>query len=241
MFNAREVRVDLIEPSVMRAALVAPPFFGVILQDYLRGCTEAEKIKITGSTGSNRVLLLAFHSVNHWRSESGNEGEMREKLADLYTGPLVISTALDTGSTYLIALSLERDDPNFDPKSPVRSYVTKLTEQTDPRVILDVHGAKKGQGFDLAIGTAGYPGDLPEFEVVRYVFQSHGFKVKIMTEGAFSGSSRSLTKHLRDSDMRAIQLEISAEFRSPDEEPAKYLNTLKALRTTALELAYISR
>lgn len=242
MLNSREVRVDLIESSVMRAALVAPPLFGITLQDYLWDCTEAEKIKIAGGIGSNPALLLAFHSVNHWRIESGEVDQMREKLADLYTGPIAISAALKSKSPWLIALSLEKDDPNFDPESPVRSYVTKLIEQTDPRVILDVHGAKKGQGFDLAIGTGGYPEDLPEFVTARNVFKSHGFnKVEIMKEGAFSASGKTMTKLLRDSGLRAIQLEISAEFRSPQEETLKYLSTLQALCTISSELAYISR
>ncbi|WP_289221445.1 hypothetical protein, partial [Faecalibaculum rodentium] len=121
--------------------------------------------------GSIPVLVSAPHAVTHWR-------DGREKHADLYTGALALWLHAQTGCAVLAAGQSPDADGNHDPASisPYKQELARILQDDPVKVVLDLHGAKASQPFDVELGTGpGWEGKSPLVQKARLCFLAQGF------------------------------------------------------------------
>lgn len=162
---------------------------------------------------STDVCLVAAHAVSHHR-------EGRIKPADVYTGGLVRTLGLVTGASTMVAQTC---DARLEPLSGSLSLLEErllLWRQTNPRaVILDFHGARDNDQFDVALGTG--EGDIaPEqFRLIANFAEAmaaKGLKLAINPEGYQAKTKQALTRRLREQGVASvIQIEIVRRCRQP--------------------------
>jgi hypothetical protein len=86
--------------------------------------------------------------------------------------------------------------------------------------VLDVHGARDNDGFDVALGTGGAITATQEAWLNAFIpaLEGAGFKVALNAEGYAALSPRSLTQRIRVQGLSVtpLQIEITRRWRDPE-------------------------
>lgn len=98
--------------------------------------------------GKEKVFLSAPHSVRQLRN-----GIIKGK--DSCTGTIAITLQKAINCYCIYKTKNCDDDANYDiENNPYKDKIIDLVEKNNINFLLDIHGAKDGQGFDIDVGTA---------------------------------------------------------------------------------------
>ncbi|SEI85013.1 hypothetical protein [Demequina mangrovi] len=158
------------------------------------------------------VVLTAPHGTRHYRA-----GAMKQ--ADLHTGSLTllagevaqVSTVVSARARAAWSTWVERDD----------AFVRHLRDLDEPaRMILDIHGMGDHHGPDFCLGTGPRPGALEDAAVDILRDELDGFDVAV--DSPFDARPHYTVTSLaqRHLGLAALQIEVAARWRSPDDEAA---------------------
>lgn len=181
-------------------------------------------------TGDIPVIVSAPHAVPVLKKSYQKPGES-------FTGALAMyfNDVLNVHSIY--SLNLGRRDPNRDRKCIYKKTLLDHTLQHNIKYVIDLHGATNSHGFAVDLGTNLSQSIDPEL-VADIIHALNYFKVTPVTENSVFKATRSsvITNYISTlgSDVQAIQLEISKDYRDPFNQPEKFLNLIDALQTIIL-------
>lgn len=97
--------------------------------------------------GKEKIILSAPHSVSQIRN-----GKIKGK--DIATGTIAISLQKSLNCYCIYKTRNNNDDANYDiEKNPYKDKLLEIIEKEDIKFLLDIHGAKANQGFDIDIAT----------------------------------------------------------------------------------------
>lgn len=194
-------------------------YYGIGIKPYVIKC------------GSIPVMISAPHSVNHYR-----EGKL--KRADKMTGGIVRYLHEITGCHIMYATRYSLRDPNYDdnPTGEENLYQRELTnyiKANNIRVLIDLHGVKKGTEYGLEIGTAPEQGQEDPslqgydfiWDLVRYTFEytlqnidSHISKAILKNKIFSAGKQNTITKYVyKHTQAACFQLEVNGDLRDPSD------------------------
>ena len=98
--------------------------------------------------GKEKIIVSAPHSVRQIRN-----GNIKGK--DSCTGTIAILLQKQLNCYCLYKTKNCNDDANYDiENNPYKDKIIDLVEKNNINFLLDIHGAKDGQGFDIDVGTA---------------------------------------------------------------------------------------
>jgi hypothetical protein len=159
--------------------------FGELIHDHDSCQTSA-----VYALGSYPVLLVAGHSVRHSR-------EGMSKPPDLNTGSLALTVAAQASCHSLVATRLRDEDPNYSRESRFRAFIDVLIAACGIQAVIDIHGARAGLGFDVAIGTAGATANSRLAASLARGLRARSFATLIVQQGPYSGGHEyTVTKQL---------------------------------------------
>lgn len=172
------------------------------------------------------LILTAVHAVNHYRDDE-------PKVADLYTGSMVLFLAERLGCNAALnthkhpAMNCAWGTP------PIEAWLSARAPALQQPRVLDVHGARDNDAFDVSLGTGGEI--TPEQEAwlngVIPALEGAGFKVALNAEGYAALSPRSLTQRIRVQGLAItpLQIETTRRWRSPEVDLERANQMLAAL------------
>ena len=97
--------------------------------------------------GKEKIILSAPHSVSQIRN-----GRIKGK--DIATGAIAISLQKSLNCYCIYKTRNDNDDANYDiEKNPYKDKLLEIIEKENIKFLLDIHGAKASQGFDIDIAT----------------------------------------------------------------------------------------
>lgn len=176
------------------------------------------------------LILTAVHAVNHYRREE-------PKMADLFTGALALLLAERLGCNLGInthkypAMNCTWGTP------PVEAWLNARLPALEAPRVLDVHGARDTEAFDVALGTGGEIAPAQEQWLNHLIpaLEKAGFRVALNAEGYAALSPRSLTQRIRVQGLAVtpLQIEITRRWRNP-EDNLEQANTILAGLQAAL-------
>ncbi len=98
--------------------------------------------------GRERIILSAPHSVRQLRN-----GNIKGK--DSCTGTIAILLQQQLNCYCIYKTKNCNDDANYDiENNPYKDKIIDLIDKNNINFLLDIHGAKDGQEFDIDVGTA---------------------------------------------------------------------------------------
>lgn len=172
--------------------------------------------------GSNQILLVSVHGVSHFSGVNVDD----YKIADLNTGGLVrlIQSELHTSSVINYNRSLS-NNPWLGWTDSNR-VVTEFLTLNSNGVVLDIHGCKDNNDFDLALGTCINPPNDYQKNVISLLFRlSRTYEIRVAlnpphyqarTKVGLTG--RAIVEF---PNSPILQLEIARSFRCPQEKNLK--------------------
>lgn len=100
--------------------------------------------------GKQKIILSAPHSVRQIRNN-------KIKGKDFCTGTIAILLQKAIGCYCIYKTKNCNDDANYDIENNIyKDKIIELIKNKKIKFLLDIHGAKDGQGFDIDVGTANY-------------------------------------------------------------------------------------
>jgi hypothetical protein len=179
-------------------------------------CTEAP----------HPLCLTALHSVNHYRGTG-------DKPADLMTGSLALILAQELECNLAVHTHKSPSMNSAWGTPPLEAWLQGRLEQNPQLKIIDLHGAKDTDEFDVAMGTGGAlnPTQTQMMEALRAGLESHRLKVALNPKNYAALSPRSLTYRLRQQqpNLGILQLEITRRWRMPETDLERANQMVEAL------------
>ena len=190
------------------------------------------RVLIKRGNRTSPIVLSAVHGVNHYRGAAANAS----KLADKWTGGMVLSIA---SSADVLVLANRLRHPSINPhlgETAMDRSLLKLVSNDKIRVILDIHGAKNNNFFDVAIGTGGNPITSMQLKVMVYLttkLAGLGYAVSINPRNYSGSKSVSIVSRHKDlPGIAVLQIEICRRLRNPRNSAAvKFLSDFSELMT----------
>lgn len=100
--------------------------------------------------GKEKIILSAPHSVSHFR-----KGKIKAKDSHTGTIAILLQNALNCNCIYKTKNC--NDDANYDIENNLyKNELIEIINKNQIKFLLDIHGAKEGQGFDIDVGTSNY-------------------------------------------------------------------------------------
>jgi len=160
---------------------------------------------------NSRVLLTAPHAVNHHR-------DGHPKLADRRTGGLAELLGELTGASVLSAIGRVPDWRQWaEREDPFARQLAQLLPGVD--YVLDLHGMTDQHGRQLCIGTGANPSG-PTMRTARHLqVLLAPFAVTLDDPFTAAGGHTVVTRVQSLGGPVALQLEITAALRDPEEHP----------------------
>jgi sugar/nucleoside kinase (ribokinase family) len=167
---------------------------------------------ITYCKKKQKIVFVSVHAINHYNGVKDNN----LKYADLYTGGIVKMVEEKTKSSIIInqyrhqAINPYKGITNAD--KIIRSY-NKFFKDI---AIIDIHGAKNNNLFDVAIGTGGNINEeqLKMINIIKSLCKKYKLKMKINLYKYKARCNRTITKRCRNIGInRTLQIEFSYQSR----------------------------
>ncbi len=171
--------------------------------------------------GNEKIILSAPHSVSHLRN-----GKI--KARDSHTGTIAILLQNVLNCNCIYKTKNCNDDANYDLEN--NEYKNKLAEiikKKQIKFLLDIHGAKEGQGFDIDVGTFNYKNLNNKKEYANKIVElGKKYNLNITVDKVFKASTlhtiaNSINKQTK---VPCMQIEISKKYR--DVENFDRINTV---------------
>lgn len=172
--------------------------------------------------GKNNILISAPHSVSQFRN-----GKIKGK--DMCTGTIAITLQKSLNCHCIYKTKNYNDDANYDiENNTYKDKILEVIKERNIKFLLDIHGAKNYQGFDIDIGTnnlktlrsqTGYAYDF------RKLGKEYGI-LNITIDKIFKASTlNTISNYISEkAEIPCMQIEISKEYR--DIENFSKLETL---------------
>ena len=212
---------DLLEQNIPKYAseLECAGFY--VLGNFPAGVEEA----FLYLPGRLPVLFSAPHAVRHMR-------QGKAKPSDTFTGTLAVLLNYLGSCNVLVNRRNYGGDPNFDRVCEYKQSLLNILNERCIEVVLDLHGATEKHGFAIDAGTlrGRSLGDRPELLLsLEDCLQSYG--ITGLSRDYFPAAKQhTVTRFVcENTDIPAIQLEISRKYRRPYEKPAEFCRLLAAL------------
>jgi hypothetical protein len=178
------------------------------------------------------VCLVAVHGVNHYSGPRDTD----RKVADLNTGGLVRLLGGLTGAT--VAYNCSRH-PGINPhrgETAMDREIDRLVEEAKVRTVLDIHGARNNEHFDIAIGTGGLPLTSAQRSLLRFMvprLTDASWSVAINPPQYAGAKPVTIVRRHRDkAGVAVLQLELTRRLREPRErESWRMVETMRAILT----------
>lgn len=168
---------------------------------------------------SDRICLVSVHGITHFSGSNDND----YKMADLNTGGLVrlLQSKLHT-SSIVNYNKLDAINP-WKGWTKANYAVMDFLSCSPAGIILDLHGCKDNNDFDLALGTHIDPPNKMQKKLIDLIVEiSNKYKIRIATNPIRyqSKSRHSITgRAINDfPNSPALQVEISRSFRFPQQK-----------------------
>jgi N-formylglutamate amidohydrolase len=212
------------DPSDRLVARWAALESGYRVETYRGSPVENDLLIEAGTSG---VLLTAPHAVAHWRDD-------KRKKADRFTGSLGELLAEQTGAGYLILRGSGPGDANWDERHPFKDALLPLLD--DVFLVLDLHGMRD-QGIDVCVGRSQGSQFVGEAaDIVAASCRDVGLTVAL--DAPFNARRPgTVTSFVQGRNRLALQLEIAAAARNPQDLPERARALLRALITAISRLA----
>lgn len=161
--------------------------------------------------GTVPIILSAPHCVPHTRN-----GIIKQKEGE--TGAIVQILAKRTGCYAIFKTSHQNDDANYDiDKNTYKENLREIIERKNIKLLLDFHGAKNENAFDIEIGTD------EEKNINQQNYIVFELKEKLKHQGIFNivenqkfkaSSIHTISKYIHETtNIPCIQLEITGRYR----------------------------
>ncbi len=172
--------------------------------------------------GTIPIILSAPHCVP--QSRNG-----RIKQAEGETGAIVQILAQKTGCYAIFKTSHQNDDANYDiDKNIYKENLREIIKRKNIKLLLDFHGAKNENAFDIEIGTDEGKNINQEIYIVIELKEKlkHQGIFNIVENQKFKASSiHTISKYIHETtNISCIQLEITGRYRH-----LEYLDGIKKL------------
>lgn len=242
--DLRESKVNEVKKSLDELKDESRPNYpeeGILIERLFasnRHCGLQSVTPIIYFPGLAPVLLTSPHAVNHPR-----EGLI--KYADTFTGPLAIQLASMTESAALVYAKTHGNDPNYDDGGLFKAQLASLISETKPGIIIDLHGIRREQPIDIAIGTFQGRTLGPHIklrDLLITTLRDNGFINVVVDEPGVYDASRPTTIARYSYEALAtpaIQIEINKRYRDPEKEPAQYDRLLLTLERYVSEVTAV--
>lgn len=164
------------------------------------------------------VLIVATHGVNHF---SGPESH-NKKVADLYTGGLarIIAKEAKVRCVYNRFRSM-KNNPHIG-ETDIDRRITEIVHSEQTKIILDLHGARDNETFDVAVGTGALPLTPRQSKLmcsVLTVLCDLGWAVAVNPPSYKAAKPVSIvSRHKALTRGAALQLEVVRRLRSPESD-----------------------
>ena len=190
--------------------------------------------------GQHPVCLVSSHGVDHFAGPELTD----YKRADRFTGGLAMALA-EALNLHFIGLMcrVAANNPHRG-ACHAEKAVRLLAQRVPGLVVVDVHGARAGKGFDWALGTAGHvlPGQQALIHQLTASGQGAGLNVALNPPGYQAKGARTLTHRLRSGGMEGVvQLELARPCRDVAAAHPQMAQTLQALHAGLCGLAHSLR
>ncbi len=178
--------------------------------------------------GKGPVLFVSVHATNHY---SGKE-DADIKVADLYTGGMARTIAYCTQSPLIFNTSRNSEHNPHLGEMKADSVIRKQILSGSLKAVLDIHGCKDNNDFDIAIGTGGsslLPNQQKLLDILYSVFNKTDFKIALNPPD-YAGMRPTTLVHrhrLDSAEVGILQLEFSRSLRRSENPQA--IATIKAL------------
>ena len=188
----------------------------------------AGETEVLLALGPGRAILVAGHATPHWRARAW-------KVADHFTGPLVLEAARQAHCAALVVAAPAHEDSNSQAPA-LRGLLASLLEATPGRFVLDVHGMRvQPDGVECLIGGSDgpLPGSLAEYALA--CAGRHHINARLALTGPYAANApERLSRYVQAVlGCPAIQLELAPHLRSPRKQPERFGETVDFLAELA--------
>ena len=180
--------------------------------------------------GPAPVVVSAPHAIPHVRAG-------RRKARDSFTGPLALAVGRITGASVLVADKRVGADPNAG-ETPFGLRLLELA--AGGKVVVDLHGAARRPGIDVAVGVGGGTtlcGRSDLLDAFVAALEDEGLAVQVDVPGLAAHGPERLAQVAAASGTPALQVEVSEELRAPLVRPEQWDQAIEALSRAVLALA----
>ena len=212
---------DLLEQNIPMYASELECFGFYVMGNFPSGVEEA----FLYLPGPLPVLFSAPHAVRHMR-------QGKAKPSDTFTGTLAVLLNYLSGCSVLVNRRNYGGDPNFDRDCEYKQFLLKILNECGTEVVLDLHGATEKHGFAIDTGTlrGRSLGDRPEV-LLNLEDCLRSYRITSLSRDYFPAiKQHTVTRFVcENTDIPAIQLEISRKYRRPYKKPVEFCRLLAAL------------
>jgi len=179
-------------------------------------------------TGSKKVLITAGHATSHMR-----EGKI--KRADGGTGSLGVELNKLMDVPVFFTKYLSPSDPNYYDNNAFKDSLAVIIRQIKPTIVIDLHCSHPYRPFDVDFGTMNgksYLSRVDLLDSLKTVLKNEGL-INQSQDYFAAAKHMTITKFIVGDGVPCIQLEINANYISPD------LGNINAQKTAHLLQALI--
>lgn len=149
------------------------------------------------------------------------------KRRDNNVGILALEAAKLANVNVLLPLTPGDEDGNWHGNSRFRATLSALVPAKS--VIIDVHGMRDDQGFDVVVGACG--GRTPSWlsTIVSDIFGSRGFTLEVRDTGKLSAGPNTITGAMLAAGHAAVQIEVARRWRDGKNSPTMLTLAIETL------------
>lgn len=169
--------------------------------------TLAAASTILERKGDRPLLITAPHGG--WQMREG-----RPKPPDRATASLALALAEAVGCRAVAAVGAQPGDPN---REVGEGAFRQRCAQLRGRTVIDIHGMRDSHGFDICIGLGPSPDAHTRAAARRWCEVARRLGLRATVDSPFDARHPgTITAWAQARGMRALQIEIAAQWRRPD-------------------------
>lgn len=159
--------------------------------------------------GNIPVLLSAPHTMIQQKEDSF-------KLNEPFTKAIARYVSKELDCSCLVKIKDTMIDANGDEMDEYKKILTKIIEENNIELVIDIHGASKDKPFDVELGTLNnLSADYSTINELKEAFIENGIN-NIAINDPFKGGG--ITRYIYGTtDIDVIQIEINRNYRDLDQ------------------------
>ena len=164
--------------------------------------------------GKEKIILSAPHSVRQFRN-----GKIKGK--DMLTGAMTILLQKNINCYCIYKTKNINDDANYDiENNDYKDKIIEIVNKDKIKFLLDIHGAKDGQEFDVDIGTDNLKNLNKKTEyVIEFLKIAEKYGINATVDKIFKASTQHTISNTiaRKTKIPCMQIEIAKKYRNIEE------------------------